>query len=120
MDHDLAQADELIRRLGATYTEAHEALNATNGDLLAALAHLEQARAQSPADLSALLAELAARGATIAREGVIRRVRLKLGEATVREFAVSLTGLAAAAVVCAGVLLSQCTMEADGGPDSTE
>ncbi len=120
MEHDLDKADEIIRRLDATYAEAYEALNATGGDVLAALAHIEQARAKPRSDLSGLMTDTVSRALTTAREGMIRSVRLKLAETTVREFAVSLTGLAAAAVVCVGAMVSQCTIEVDGADESTE
>jgi hypothetical protein len=77
-NQQLAQVDELRRRLDATYAEASEALKESQGDMLGALAALETKQRDSSE-----LCDLFERVVDIAKE--IKGLRLRWGKRVLRE-----------------------------------
>ena len=116
----LDQADEIIRRLRATYTEAKEALDAADGDTLGALAYVEQARAPEKLELPELVSQVAQKAVETARAGGIRAIRLRLGQSVVRDLPVAMTGLLAAVVVCGAMVVSHTSIELEETQPTTE
>ena len=97
-NQQLAQVDELRRRLDATYAEASDALKESQGDLLGALAALEEKRREVSE-----IADLVEKVVDIANE--IKGLRLRWGKRVLREVALKdclVYGILAAGLV--GVL----------------
>jgi hypothetical protein len=111
--HRLEQADEIISRLGATYTEAKEALDSAEGDTLGALALVEQKRAAAEEDYAGLAARIAKAAVEAATSECVTAVRFKLGRSLLRELPVTMTGVLAAAIVCGAMLVTHCTVEVE-------
>lgn len=116
----LDQADEIIRRMGATYTEAKEALEAADGDTLGALAYVEQARAPEERELPDLVSQVARKAVETARAGGIRAIRVRLGQSVIQDLPVAMTGLLAAVVVCGAMVVSHTSIELEETQPTTE
>ena len=80
---DMALVDEVRKRLDASYAEALEGLEEGEGELLRALAAIENRRAQRKS--AANSGELVGRAITMAKEGRLKGMRVKLGDRTLRE-----------------------------------
>ena len=112
MSVDLSQVDLVRERLHVSYDEARAALEQANGDVVAALAHLERSKQTSGAsDLISVTADLLDEVQRLLDAGVIRRIRIKLGNRTLREIPVSLTAVGALAVGLLAVLVSRFVIE---------
>src|SRR5207248_2989293 len=90
---DLGKVDEIRERMGVSYEEAHSALEAAGGDVVAALTRLEQTRA--PSDLLTVGADLLDEVERLLRAGAIKKIRVRLGDRTLKEIPVSLTAVGA-------------------------
>jgi hypothetical protein len=109
---DLSHVDLLRERMNVGYEEARAALEATHGDVVAALARLEQASLQRN-DLMTVGTEIIDDVQRLLDAGIIRRVRVKLGNRTLREFPVSPTTLGAVAIGLLAVLITRLAIEVD-------
>ena len=94
---ELEKIEVLRDRLGVTYREAKEALEASNGDLVAALIALEQKQARLTSRLEERGREVVERARGWLARGNITRVKLKKGDETVLDFpaTVGVAGVAA-------------------------
>jgi hypothetical protein len=94
---ELEKIEVLRERLGVSYREAKEALDAHNGDVVAALIALEQKQSGIAGYWRARSGELLSRARGWLSQSNLTRVRLKKGEETVLEFpaTVGMAGLAA-------------------------
>ena len=102
--HDLKDADLIRERLEASYTEAMEALDYADGDVLGALAYIERARAEKAGGLQNALATLLARSQTMAQRG-IRSLEFAIGDKKLGKLDVSVVGpLAFCVAVAIGLL----------------
>jgi hypothetical protein len=109
---DLSHVDLLRERLHVGYEEARDALEASHGDVVAALARLE--RTHPPRhDLLAVGGEIMDEVQRLLDRGVIRRIRVKLGRRTLKEIPVSLTAVGALTVGVVAVLISLFAIELD-------
>jgi hypothetical protein len=105
--HDMAKVDEIRTRMKASYTEALRALDEGQGDLLRALAIIEEQRALAGSDEAALVDRIF----QIADEG-IEGIRIRVGRAYEREMKV---GLGVAGSLLAALIVgffSEITLEA--------
>jgi hypothetical protein len=109
---DLSQVDLLRARMNVGYGEARAALEATGGDVVAALGRLEQARS-SRNDLMTVGADIIDEVQRLLDAGVIRKIRVKLGNRTLREIPVSLTAVGAILIGLLAVLVTQFVIEVD-------
>jgi hypothetical protein len=109
---DLSQVDLLRARMNVGYDEARAALEATSGDVVAALGRLEQARS-SRTDLMTVGADIIDEVQRLLDAGVIRKIRVKLGNRTLREIPVSLTAVGAILIGLLAVLVTQFVIEVD-------
>ncbi len=95
---DLGKVDQVRERMGVSYEEACTALHAAGGDVLAAVTQLEQTK--GPAVVERLL-----------RAGAIKKVRVRLGNRTLKEIPVSLTAVGAVLIGILAVLVSRFVIE---------
>ncbi len=116
----MAQADEIRERLGATYAEALEGLEAANGDTLRALAYIERQRAAQANELGALAAEVARDVQSAARSQEVTSAVVRIGQTPVFEVGLRAVGVAAGAAVLIGALISRCAIQLCRQPLSTE
>ena len=106
---DLAKVDQVRDRMGVSYEEAQAALEATGGDVLAALSHLEQTRQSS--DLLTVSSDLLDQVERLLRAGAIKKIRVRLGNRTLKEIPVSLTAVGAVLIGVLAVLVTQFVIE---------
>ncbi|MCR4418593.1 MAG: DUF4342 domain-containing protein [Clostridia bacterium] len=94
---ELEKIEVLRSRLGVSYREAKQALDAHNGDLVAALVDLEEKQGRLSVRLEACGREMLERARGWLSHGNLTRVKLKKGDETVLEFpaTVGMAGLAA-------------------------
>lgn len=82
---ELEKLDILRQRLGLTYKEAKEALDAAGGDLIQALINMESKNCPMGDKMQKEGVKLLARIKEIIQQGNVTRVRIKKGEETVME-----------------------------------
>jgi hypothetical protein len=109
---DLSHVDLLRERLHVGYDEARVALEASHGDVVAALARLEKTYPPRN-DMLAVGGEILDEVQRLLERGVIRKIRVKLGRRTLKEIPVSLTALGAMTVGLVAVLISLFAIELD-------
>ena len=109
--HDLADVDVLRERLDASYSEAKEALDATDGDLISALAYIEEQRGQASSTLASLVQEVVEEVRTVASDGQVTAAKVTLRGQPVFTAPLALAGAAGAALVILGAILSNCRVE---------
>jgi len=107
----LAEVDTLRERLEASYGEAKEALDATGGDVVAALAYIEEKRGQASSTVAALVQEVSEEVRRVAAGAIVRSVKVTLRGQPVLSASLALTGAAGAALVLLGALISHCRVE---------
>jgi hypothetical protein len=94
------------------YDEAQAALEKANGDVVAALAYLERHQTTPGAvDVISITAELLDEVQRLLEAGVIRKIRVKLGNRTLKEIPVSLTAVGALAIGVVAVLVTRFVIE---------
>jgi hypothetical protein len=109
---DLSKVDLVRERLSVSYDEARAALEQANGDVIAALAHLERNRpTSSAADIISITADLLDEVQRLLEAGVIRKIRVKLGHRTLKEIPVSLTAVGAIVIGVLAVLVTRFVIE---------
>jgi hypothetical protein len=118
--HDLESADLLRERLEASYSEAKEALDAADGDLLSALAYLEEKRKQTSPDLAQFLKELFEEARSVIDDKEVTSARVALRGQPLFTVPLALCGLAAGVVVLASAVLSDCRVEVTTGEREDE
>jgi predicted NBD/HSP70 family sugar kinase len=106
---DLGKVDEVRERMGVSYEEASSALNEAGGDVVAALTRLEQTR--GPNDLLTVGADLLDEVERLLRAGAIRKIRVRLGNRTLKEIPVSLTAVGAVLIGVLAVLVTRFVIE---------
>jgi hypothetical protein len=109
---DLSHVDLLRARMNVGYDEARAALEATSGDVVAALGRLEQAR-NSRTDFMTVGSDVIDEVQRLLDAGVIRKIRVKLGKRTLKEIPVSLTAVGAILIGLLAVLVTQFVIEVD-------
>jgi predicted NBD/HSP70 family sugar kinase len=106
---DLGKVDEVRERMGVSYEEAASALDEAGGDVVAALTRLEQTR--GPSDLLTMGADLLDEVERLLRAGAIRKIRVRLGNRTLKEIPVSLTAVGAVLIGVIAVLVTRFVIE---------
>jgi predicted NBD/HSP70 family sugar kinase len=106
---DLGKVDQVRERMGVSYEEASSALNEAGGDVVAALSRLEQTR--GPEDLLTVGADLLDEVERLLRAGAIRKIRVRLGNRTLKEIPVSLTAAGAVLIGVLAVLVTRFVIE---------
>ena|SRR5438874_743147 len=106
---DLGKVDQVRERMGVSYEEASSALNEAGGDVVAALSRLEQTR--GPNDLLTVGADLLDEVERLLRAGAIRKIRVRLGNRTLKEIPVSLTAVGAVLIGVLAVLVTRFVIE---------
>lgn len=111
MPVDLAKVDILRDRMKCTYEDAQAALTATDGDVVSSLAHLEknQADGANVGDLFTDVVEDVQR--LLEAGGKIRRVRVRLGDRTLREFPLEVTAIGAILIGAVAVMASRLAID---------
>jgi hypothetical protein len=95
--------------MGVSYEEACTALDAAGGDVVAAITHVEQTK--GPADLFTVGSDLLDEVERLLRAGAIKKVRVRLGNRTLKEIPVSLTAVGAVLIGILAVLVSRFVIE---------
>jgi hypothetical protein len=109
---DLSKVDLIRERMKVPYDDAQAALDQANGDVIGALAYLERRKPTSgAADLISVTADLLDEVQRLLEAGVIRKIRVKLGNRTLREIPVSLTAVGALIIGLLAVLVTQFVIE---------
>lgn len=120
MSYGLSDVDEVRNRLGVGYAAAKRALDACDGDIIAALAvaETEASDTRLPCNLDAIISELTEEVKTYLDGEAICGLRVRLGDQVVDEVPVALEGVGAAllAVVCR--LAARVTLEVMRGSDA--
>jgi predicted NBD/HSP70 family sugar kinase len=106
---DLSKVDQVRERMGVSYEEAQAALEASGGDVMAALTHLEHSR--GPSELLTVGADLLDEVERLLRAGAIKKIRVRLGNRTLKEIPVSLTAVGAVLIGILAVLVTQFVIE---------
>ncbi len=113
---DMALADEIRKRLDASYDEILYGLEQGEGDLLRALAAIERQRREERKVEQG--GEIIGRAVGLAKEGRLKGLRVKLGDRTVREVPLpkSVAGAVFGAIL--STLLTQLVVElVKGAPE---
>jgi hypothetical protein len=113
--HDLGSVDILRERLEASYGEAKEALDAVDGDVVAALAYLEARRAEGTSDLPEFARELIEETRAVVDTREVKGAALALRGQSLFTVPLALTGVAAGVVVLVSAILSNCRIEVTTG-----
>jgi CBS-domain-containing membrane protein len=113
--HDLKTVDILRERLEASYTEAKEALDVTEGDVVGALAYLEQKRAAQSSDLATFVRETIEQVRSVAKDQEVRAARVTLQGQPLFTLPLALVGAAAGAAVLVSAILNHCRVEVTTG-----
>ena len=113
--YDLKKVDILRERLDASYAEAKEALDAGEGDVVVALAWLEQKRAQKSSDLASFVRDVVDRVRTVVSGQEVKAATVTLRGQTVFTVPLALVGAAAGAFVLFSALLNDCAVEVSTG-----
>lgn len=98
---ELEKVDLIRKRMGVSYREAREALEAAGGDVVQALVHLEESGDKFGEKLQEAGHEIAGQLKGILHKGRVARIKVKQGDKTVFEVPASL-----GAVGLLGVLAS--------------
>ncbi len=116
MEFTLEQVDEVRERTGASYGEAKEALEKTNGDVLEAIIHLESKgegkQKKSKSSFSDKSNEIMEKLKEIIRKGNVTRIYLKKNGETVMNIPVTAGAIGAiifAPATIAGILAALAT-----------
>ncbi|NSW55220.1 MAG: hypothetical protein HPY44_04360 [Armatimonadetes bacterium] len=125
MDAALEQIDLIRERMGVGYAEARDALEAAGGDVVGALAAIDQCQREqdSARGLQYAIARMMEEvKKALLDDGVIERIDVKLGDETVKAVPVALAGAGAALLVIISVLLAYLRLEIIMGtrPDTAE
>lgn len=118
MEDELGKIDILRSRFRVGYEEAQSALVGASGDVVVALATLEQSRSGRK-DLLALGAEIADEMQKVIAGGPIKKLRIKYGNKILHETPVALTAAAAVAVGLAALLITRLVIEIEKGEEGT-
>ncbi len=113
--HDLQTVDILRERLDASYSEAKEALDAAQGDLVEALAYLEQKRAAESSDLASFLREAVDQVRTVVDREEVKSATVMLKGRPLFTVPLALVGAAAGAFVLFSLILNHCRVEVATG-----
>ena len=112
MPDELEMADILRERLQASYEECQEALKASDGDLLGALAWIERSRRERGNSLTGVISQAVTEAQEVSQGGILDRLCIRLGDQVLADFPVVLVGAGAATVAVLSVLLKQVSLEA--------
>lgn len=108
---DLSKVDLVRDRMRCSYEEAQNALVATNGDVVSALARLEKDQSAG-ADIGGLVTQLVDDVQNLLEAGgAIRRLRVRVGDHVVREFPLELTAVGAILVAALAVVASRLVID---------
>ncbi|MGQ9730106.1 MAG: hypothetical protein ACUVX8_02445 [Candidatus Zipacnadales bacterium] len=118
--YGLDEIDVLRKRLDASYTEAQEALDATAGDVIAALAYLEQRREKASRTVANLVQEVFENARSVVSNGEVTSVKVVLGEQPIFCAPLALTGATGVAMVILSALLNSCRVEVAVGKREDE
>jgi len=118
MQDELRKMEEIRERVGVSYAEAHQALDEAGGDVAAAVAIAEQDRETAGAGLAAAGMEFMDELKDFVSGAEIRKIRVKLGNRTLKEFAVSPgTAIAMLGIAVLAVLVTKLRVEVERGPE---
>jgi len=109
--YDLEEVDVLRERLEASYGEAKAVLDATDGDVVAALVLLEQQRAEASPTISRLAQEVVEEVRRVVSGEEVKSTRVTVCGQPVLTTSLALAGIAGAALVILSALISHCVVE---------
>jgi hypothetical protein len=110
-DYGLEEVDVLRERLDASYGEAKAALDATEGDVVAALALIEAQRAEASPGMTKLAQEVAEEVRRVVSGGEVTSAKVTVCGQPVLTATLALAGVAGAAIIILGALISHCGVE---------
>jgi hypothetical protein len=117
----LDKVDVIRERMDVGYQDALRALEQAEGDLVKALALIEQwlKEKEEEATLNRLI-EDAIEEVREAIKHPIRKIRVRMGKAWAKEFPVALTAAAAVGVAVVAFLINRCSVEVEHEPPKDE
>jgi len=109
----LEQVDLIRERMAVGYTEAKQALDEAEGDVVQALAIVEsrQQQAQASGDLPQIISEISQEVKACLEGRSIQGVNIRLGDETVKEVPVALGGVGAVLLILISALLAYLRLE---------
>jgi hypothetical protein len=113
--HDLGSVDILRERLDASYSEAKEALDAADGDVVSALAYIEHKRSQASPGLPEFVQQLVQEVRSVVDEKEVTSARIALRGQPLFTIPLALCGVAAGVVVLAGAIVNHCRVDINTG-----
>lgn len=116
-NYDLSDVDTIRERMRVSYTDARDALKASDGNIVDALAWLEEHSSGSAKELTALGEQVSEEVQKTLRGRDIADVRVKLLDTIVASLPVGAAGVAAALLVFGAQLISNCSVEVDYAED---
>lgn len=119
MQDELRKMEEVRSRVGVSYEEARYALHEAGGDVAAAVVIAEQDRETAGAGLAAAGMAFMDELKDFVSHGEIRRLRLKLGNRTLKEWAVAPgTAIAMLGIAVAAILVTKLRVEVERAPET--
>ena len=113
--YDLDSVDVLRERLDASYTEAKAALDANDGDVVSALAYIEQRRSEGHNSLQAFVGDVVEDVKGVLEGKEVTSATVSLRGQTLFTTSLALVGAAGAAMIVLGAILSQCRLDVATG-----
>ncbi|MFP3902640.1 MAG: hypothetical protein ACLFWB_00230 [Armatimonadota bacterium] len=110
-NYDLKDVDIIRERMPVSYTDARDALKATGGNIVDALAWLEEHGHGSEEKLTGLGEHVSEKVQKALQGRDVADVRLKLVDTAVASLPVSAAGIAAALVVFVAEMVSNCSID---------
>lgn len=108
MHNELEKLDAIRSRVDVGIEEAKEALQDAGGDVVTAIAIIEERQNR---DLLAVAIDLVDEIQRLVKAGAAKKVRVKFGGKVVKEIPVALTAAAALALSVAAVLITKSSIE---------
>ncbi len=116
--YDLKDVDTIRERIPVSYSDARDALQASGGNIVDALAWLEEHNHGSAEKLTGLGEHVCEEVQKTLRGQDVADVHLKLVDTAVASLPVSAAGIAAALVVFVAEMVSNCSIEVEYGSDA--
>ncbi len=111
MAYDLKTVDLIRERMAVGYVAAQEALEASGGDVVAALAYLEKQQGEAGQELGKLVQEIIEEVTESYKKRRIETIRIRIKDQVVAEVALGVGGVEAAALTLIAAVVENLSIE---------